>query len=127
MHIIRHESVNPRAARGIDPLSHNQTPEKAIPIIDKDPHALGTGLFLVPSPEHGAEVHTVRFVPKLTYGECVRRGKMVEAFKFIPNELEPYEKLIQATGICPTCGSGRLVGCPNACICYGYVCIGHTN
>lgn len=125
-HIIRQEGVNPRAACGIDPASHNQTPEKAILIIDKDPHVLGTGVFLVPAPEHGAEVHTVRFVRDLKYGECVRRGEMVAAYKFIPNELETYDKLIAAASLCPTCGNGRVVGCPNACLCYGYVCIGNT-
>ena len=101
----------------------DQTPEEAFRILGQNPGTKGTGVFLVPAPEEGVLLQTVRFVPNLTYAECVRRGAECGAFKFIPDELV-------GRADCPECNPGGCgyacpqTSCPVNCICWRGSCTG---
>ena len=113
--------TGPRALCGAEGIEHNQTPKGAFDILEEDPQALGTGLFLVPAPEKGALHYGVQYVTDLTYAEALRRAAYCPAFIFSPNKFMTLDTLLLKSGECGgACGglAGK-GGCPFPCLCAG--------
>ena len=103
----------------------NQTTAEARDILTEDAEALGTGVFVVPAPELGPLDVRVILVRDLTYAECVRRGSLVRAFKFVPYRLIDPDELPEmlASGCGQSCGGGDPIRyCPHFCPCDGGIC-----
>lgn len=75
---------------------HDQTKEEWLENVDS--HGLGTGVFLTPDITSKPGAVKKVFVPDITYVECIKRGKAVPAFQWVPHSVSSYEEL--TGGIC---------------------------
>lgn len=85
----------------------------------------GTGLFIVPDPVHGADKVQGILVPNLSYEEAKRRGTYCVAFKWFPQKINTYERLLEGkrvaicNGLCP----GAVCGHVDYCACVNGYCL----
>ena len=119
-------------------IPHNQTSREALDVLEKEPAALGTGVFTVAAPDAGPLAVRVILVPDLDYEECVRSGSLARTVKFIPYELFSRDKVLGTPseplgaagealmmGDCgqPCCGTDPgAVRCPYFCPCDDCIC-----
>jgi hypothetical protein len=101
-------------------MSDNQTHPEILDKIQAEPEIVksktGTGMFLVPTFSSGrlaSEVHATR---SISYEQCVAWGQKCIAFKWVPDDVESYEDILNG---CPEagqrCSSPR--NCSMRCIC----------
>ena len=99
-------------------VKHDQTPAAALGMVHEEAGALGTGFFLIPAPEQGVDVFTVRYATDLTYDQAARRGATCFAFSFIPHRLHSLKDL---SGLADRCGGSSCIGgdpgCSIPCMC----------
>lgn len=104
----------------------NQTPKDVFThftqkTIQKD--SLGTGLFLVPAPQIGILEVEVVIVQDLTYSECMKRGNMCVAYKWIPTTIMGHDDIVKnrqsESSQCSIYYCEEASDCPSTyCICY---------
>lgn len=66
-------------------------------LLNLGPTQLGTGLFMLPdvlSDSFGAMI--VQAVQDILYADCLRRGALAVAFKWVPHTIADYQKLLIA-------------------------------
>ena len=99
-------------------ILQNQTDENWLD--PTQPYELGTGLFVIANPQsnqHNAVTGVV--IKDIEYRDCVTRGAMAVAFKWIPHRIAPFT--IITAGTCS--GKSCVYTCANyRCLCINHVC-----
>lgn len=68
------------------------------------PEDLGTGIFLLADRNSSSATKKV-LVENITYIECLQRGELAIAFKWVPHNVANYEELIMTCPISKESGS----------------------
>jgi len=122
-----HTGCSATGSQGYSLRAVDQTPEESFKILQNNPKALGTCLFLVPAPENGILESKVIAVPGLKYVEASKRGQNCEAIKWIADEVMSPAEIEKMRPDCSIhfCGPPPHDWCPLGCMCgLGNWCVG---
>jgi hypothetical protein len=96
-------------------MGENQTRDQAL--ADVKPTDKGSGVFAIPNPTNGPGVFTKVIVNNITYRDCIQRGRLCIAFKWVP------KKLVSHKTRCPTPNMLCVGSCVHdTCLCIDGAC-----